>query len=128
MQCVTVTVAVWRRRPTERFPQLTSRTTTQPSPIEGEGQRAFDLTHHGEHILVDLIVRKPQHPVALGLDPALALDVTRRHFGDTLMDPAINLDHKPAPVAGEVGDVAANWRLPAEVCVQFAQLSPQPLL
>ena len=57
-------------------------------------------------------------------EPGGALGVVLSGF-EGLVNRAVDLDHQLAGVMHEVGDVAANRRLPPEVGLQLAQLGPE---
>jgi hypothetical protein len=87
----------------------------------------FDLSHHGRHIGVNLSVGESHHPIALTPQPLGAFKVPEDHIVQTLVNPAVHLDHELAAMAGEIDDVRADGRLSPNVRNELPQRLPEAL-
>ena len=81
-------------------------------------QKLSQPDHASLAIFKHFIVPEPDHPVAFGLDDCRSGCIV--FLG---MLPTVDFDHQVGPMAGEIGDVMADWNLPAppRLGVKFAQ-------
>jgi hypothetical protein len=127
MQSGVVKDAVGLRRQLEPIRQLSGHTPTQPSPIEGEGEMICDLAHDGGDVIRDLIVREPNDPIALALQPFRSHLIAGGNVGDPLVNAAVDLDDQLGAVDREVSDIWTDRGLSTDVEAKLAQLTPQTL-
>ena len=82
--------------------------------VVGRRQTEFmpDAVHHTFESFKDLAVPEPENPIAMAIENGCSLSVIYCGFA---MLAAVEFDDQPRGVAGEVGDIAGERRLAAEV-------------
>ena len=83
-----------------------------------------DALGHEIRIAECFPVANAHDPVALFGEPHVPLRVMQLSFW-VIVPPAIDFDDKAGAMVNEVGDIATDWRLPADVEIQRAKGFPK---
>lgn len=87
------------------------------NPRSNPYQRRNPLRHRID-VFKNLLIADSDHPITLGSQPLVAVMVIKLRFGQIMATP-VNFNHQLGRMLREIGHVAADGRLPADMKIEL---------